>query len=386
MRRKALAISLMAVLLVSLASGCINSSGGTKTVTVTKTVGSEESTNSPTTSSNPTQITETSATTPPSDKDKKDETTWQTVPEPETCDNWRDDFEKAIYCALTPNTLQQLGQMLQSTIAPQAATPSEKVYYTLSYGTVNIAEDSVKENRSMEIGHYYDIKAPLETIKSKGGSRADIALLYAGFFLNIFDEAYIFYAIENETKFDVEAGFYYEGINYTTLWPYPFPLPFTQYERLAAMHGHFEIRDVIMYRIKKQPTGEIIVEKRYVPIKERAKWDSQFHKSGMYLTAQNLQKLQEDMNELFLQTMKYYGYEYEHDPNLQYDYQAKTYRYTYAFGEFFYSKPFHEEFATGMLIALLSGSGAGNDLAKYSKYHIEVAPSLDDLILMLYLK
>ncbi|KUH33912.1 hypothetical protein APY94_04060 [Thermococcus celericrescens] len=386
MRRKALALSLAIVLLASIISGCIGS-GGTKTITVTKTVGPEEDSKAPTaTSTSPTstQMTDTTSTT--LTQVDKDETTWQTVPKPESCNNWREDFEKAIYCALTPSTLQQLGQMLQSTIAPQATTPSEKVYYALSYGTVTVAIDDVKENRSMEIGHYYDIKAPLETLESKGGSRADIALLYTGFFLNIFDEAYIFYAIENETKFDVEAGFYYEDINYTTLWPYPFPLPFTQYERLAAMHGHFEIRDVIMYRIKKQPTGEIMVEKRYIPIKERAEWDSQFHKSGMYLTAQNLQKLQEDMNALFGQAMKQQGYNYKHDPNLQYDYQAKVYRYTYTFGDFFYSKPFHKEFATGMLIALLSGSGVGNDLAKYSKYHIEVAPSLDDLVLMLYVK
>lgn len=106
----------------------------------------------------------------------------------------------------------------------------------------------------------------------------------------------------------------------------------------------------------------------------------------MYLTAQNLQKLQEDINKLFLQTMKYKGYEYEHDPNLKSDYRAKTYRYTYTFGDFFYSKLFHKEFATGMLIALLSGSGAANDLSKYSKYHIEVSPSLGDLILRLYVK
>lgn len=302
------------------------------------------------------------------------------------CNDWRDNFDKSLYCALTPNTLSELGQMLTTTIAPHANSSTEKVYYVLSYGTINIALDEVKENKSMSLGHYYDIKTPMETIKSKGGSRADIALLYAGFFLNIFNEAYIYYSIQNSTAFDVEAGFHYEDINYTTLWPYPFPLPYTQYERILTMHAGHEIHDLILYRITKHPNGDITIEKRYVPIQEREKWSIHLYNSEMTLTYQNLQELQKDMNAMFLQALQSKGYTYTYNPNLQYDYQAKRYTHTYPLGTYFYTKPFHREFATGMLISLLSASNAISDLEKYHEYYITAQTSLDDLVLTLYTK
>lgn len=384
MRRKALALSLMTVLLVALVSGCISESKA-PTGTVSKAPVQKQSSGTPSSETTTHTGTSTTPVQSTSSTGAVHSTKWEPVPKPKTCDNWRDDFEKAIYCALTSTTIEKLGQMIHE-IAPQATTPSEKTYYILSYGTVNLAVDDVKENKSMSIGHYYDIKTPLETLNSKGGSRADIALLYAGFFLNIYNTTYLYYAIQNSTAFDVEAGFYYAGINYTTLWPYPFPLPYTQYERMAAMHAGYDIHTLVLYRITKQPNGDISVEKRYVPIREREKWDIALSNSGMLLNSENLKELQKDMNNLFLKVVKSKGYNYTYNPKLQYDYQAKRYTYTYPLGIFFYTKPFHKEFATGMLIALLSGSKAINDLGNYHEYYIEVMPSLDDIMMALYVK
>ena len=375
-------LGVMALLLIAFISGCISQ---TQTVTVTKTVTDTAEEKTTTSQTKPT-ITETSTPTTTTKTKEEVPTTWQVVPRPKSCENWRENLEAAIYCALDPAFIRQLRVMLRDNIAPNATTLTEKVYYALSYGTINLALDTVKENKSMELGHYYDIKTPFETLDSRGGSRADLALLYAGLLLIIFNESYIYYSIALDNQIDAEAGFDYQGIHYTTLWPYPFPLPLTQYERLAAMHGHTEIHDIIAYRIKLQYLDEIIVERRLIPIEERVQWDSEFHKNGLYLTYENIKHLQEEINELFGQALQSNGLNLKYDPSIEYDYQAKRIRHKYSLGTFFYSKPFHKEFATGMLISLLASTDAGKEVPKYSKYYIQVETSLDDVLITLYLR
>ncbi|RLF85281.1 hypothetical protein DRN41_04505 [Thermococci archaeon] len=380
------ALGIIALLLIAFISGCISQ---TQTVTVTKTVtntAEEKATTSQAESGTMRTSTPKPTTTTTTKTKEGVPTTWQVVPRPKSCENWRDNLEVAIYCALDPAFIRQLRVMLRDNIAPNATTPAEKVYYVLSYGTINLALDTVKENKSMEIGHYYDIKTPFETLDSRSGSRADLALLYAGFFLVIFNESYIYYSITLDNQIDAEAGFDYQGIHYTTLWPYPFPLPLTQYERLAAMYGHAEIHDVIAYRIKLQYPDEIIVEKRLIPIEERAQWDSEFHRKGLYLTHKNLKRLQEDINKLFRQALQSNGLNLEYNSSIKYDYQSKRITHRYPLGAFFYSEPFHKEFATGMLISFLASTNAGKEVPKYSKYYIEVETSLDDILITLYLR
>ncbi|NJE79435.1 hypothetical protein [Thermococcus sp. GR4] len=251
MRRKALAFSLLAILLVSAISGCIGG-GETKTVTVTKTVGSEESTTSPAETTQPTN----SITNYPT------ETTTQ-IPTIDCSDEtWREDFEKAISCALQPSQNHNFDPVFSLSLTGNKTQDA----LTITDFLVNyVPLDEFVENQSMKKGHYYNIKTPYELFQTRRGTYADMALFGAYALARDGFETYIFY-VETKNGFGALPGFKVEVNHpwvptepFVIFWPFRIPLRLSAALEFLNIAGE-TVNNVTVYEIKYE-NGEYHVEK-----------------------------------------------------------------------------------------------------------------------------
>lgn len=257
MRRKALALSLVVVLLAALVSGCIGD-GGTKTVTVTKTVGPEGTTTSPTeTTQSTNSITNSPGETTSSTVRKETQTTTsnpstttsivrvedEDVISPDCkSDAWRNDYEEAIVCGV------QRG--FQEPIFPEdfhinTNDPYKVALEFADFLGNNVHLDVQKENQSMIKGYYYDIQTPLELGANMKGTYADFAITGAYIFLEKGLDTYIVYA-ETENGFGLWPAFrvneqYYDRI-LIVYWPYIIPM---------TLGGAIELLDYAGESVKK---------------------------------------------------------------------------------------------------------------------------------------
>ncbi|NJE31160.1 hypothetical protein E3E38_08905 [Thermococcus sp. 18S1] len=250
MRRKALALSLLVILLASVVSGCIGG-GGTKTITVTKTIGPEEDTSTPTSSASPSSMaTETHTTT-------SEAMATETVTPPEDknviqadCseDSWKNDYEQAIVCGVQEG--------FRDLVVPSdfGVHTNNKTKVPLEFAEFlgnKIYLDVKKENQSMIQGEYFGIQTPIELLMHRKGTYADFAIAGAYVFLYEGLDTYVIY-IKTEKGIGLFPGFrfkekYYDRI-FVVYWPYLIPITLGGTVELLNIAGD-PVQEIKLYHL-----------------------------------------------------------------------------------------------------------------------------------------
>lgn len=256
MRRKALALSLMTILLVALVSGCISESKA-PTGTVSKAPVQKQSSGTP--SSETTTHTGTSTTPVQSTSSS---TVTSTPQDPCARDSWRDNFtEQTIICALKPINNRNLNPVFSLSLTGDK-TRDALIITDFLVNYVHL--DEFVENQSMKKGHYYNIKTPDELFHTKTGTYADMALFGAYALARDGFETYIFY-IETKNGFGALPGFKITVDNpwvpnepFVIFWPLRIPMRLSAALTLLNISGETP-KTVTTYRITYS-NGEYHVE------------------------------------------------------------------------------------------------------------------------------
>lgn len=257
MRRKALALSLMTVLLVALVSGCISESKA-PTGTVSKAPVQKQSSGTP--SSETTTHAGTSTTQTQS---ASSSTVTSTPQDPCAGDSWRNNFtEQTIICALKPINNRNLNPVFSLSLTGNK-TRDALIITDFLVNYVHL--DEFVENQSMKKGHYYNIKTPDELFHTKTGTYADMALFGAYALARDGFETYIYY-INTKNGFGVLPGFrintntpYVPNEPFVIFWPFRIPMHLSAALKLLDILGETP-KDVTIYKVTYS-SGEYHVKK-----------------------------------------------------------------------------------------------------------------------------
>jgi len=320
-------LGVIALLLIAFISGCINQ---TQTVTVTKTVTNtaEEKTTSQTKPTITETNTPTSITTMSHTQNK--------IQVDCSKDDWRNDFEKALTCALRPEQNHNFDPVFSLSLT---GNKTKDALIITDFLVNYVPLDSFTENQSMKKGYYYNIKTPYELFQYKTGTYADMAIFGAYALARDGFETYVFY-INTKNGFGALPGFklrvnhpWVPTEPFVILWPFRIPIRLSAALKFLEIVGETPI-NMTLYEIKYE-NGKYFVENLgTVPTSEFKFRDLEFTIFG----GPNIKT----MNKLLQQS----GFKCKYTTNLSEFTREKLIekKLEFPYGVLFYSVPFEERY------------------------------------------
>jgi len=364
----------IALLLIAFISGCISQ---TQTVTVTETVTETHTeyvpititpSSTPTSTQTPTESPISTTTSMPAEEKEN------IIQVDCKAERWRDDYEKAMVCAIDGTRYFVEG----GTNDPKEIT----LVIAKEVGN-ELQIDFVKENQSMKKGYYFDILTPRELEKTKKGTYADLAMYVAAKLISRGIDTYMVY-LKTQNGFGLLPTFKLKpnGKLFVIYWPYIVPIPLGSVKTLLD-YGGDPLEYVIIYHITPidEEYNRSVKVERLEKIDRLQLIDTSFDEFKM-----NLWKIKEDIPKYIKYEIALYNPSCDADPNLRPNQEFEIYIGAY---HWIYSEEYHDKIVEFIVKDLLERLKQQDKdfVIKCDKYYIsEITPMHDKMYIHIFVQ